>query len=352
MLTDGSGSEPSPDRLCEGSCSGIRRRRLLARRLAARLRALRKRGDDLRDRHDGPCHRRDHRIGVDPHHRSGAWAPTTPRAGRRTAQCSSSPGRASSCRGSARARDPPLRRRRGRQQSPPARADGASGASIPTGRRTARGSSSSRRSGTAPQTDPLVDRNDIYTIRPDGTGLQRLTTDGASARPNWTADGRIAFVHLPARPELDEDLAAAFELWIMDADGANVRQLEADNAADLTAAGCVTCPYPPPLEAESSSSTTPSGSRRRDSPTTPVDSPHRGSPRILHDDPTCPSAAKHCGIAGRADHRRGVGGHPRLRQDRHLASRGRSRRIRRGAGLRARTRPREPRGPGRSHRSV
>ena len=204
----------------------------------------------------------------------------------------------------------------------------SSARSIPTGRRTAHGSSSSRRSGTAPRPIRWSIETDIFTIRPDGTGLQRLTTDGASARPNWTADGRIVFAHMPP-DELNEVLARSFQLWIMDADGANVRQLQADSAAELSAAGCVTCPIRRHWRLRSSSSTMPSGSRRRDSPTTPVDSPHRGSPRILHDDPNCLSVAKRCGVAERADHRRGVGGRPRLRQDRHLAARGRSRRLRR-----------------------
>jgi Tol biopolymer transport system component len=98
-------------------------------------------------------------------------------------------------------------------------------------------------------TDPLVIVNDIYTVRPDGTGVQRLTSDGASARPNWTADGRIVFAHLP--PDVPAgNLAAAFELWIMNANGTNARRLDAGSAAELTAAGCITCPYPPPIEAE------------------------------------------------------------------------------------------------------
>ena len=97
--------------------------------------------------------------------------------------------------------------------------------------------------------DPLVIGTDIYTVRPDGSGLQQLTADGASARPNWTADGRIVFAHLP--PDLPVgNLAAAFELWIMNANGTNARQLDAGRAAELTAAGCIICPYPPPIEAE------------------------------------------------------------------------------------------------------
>jgi hypothetical protein len=34
---------------------------------------------------------------------------------------------------------------------------------------------------------------DVYAVSPDGTGLQRLTTDGVSSQPEWTHDGRIRF---------------------------------------------------------------------------------------------------------------------------------------------------------------
>jgi Tol biopolymer transport system component len=54
--------------------------------------------------------------------------------------------------------------------------------------------------------------SDINTIRPDGTDLRKLTSDGNSARPSWTADGRIWFVR-------------ERQLWIMDADGGNARQV-------------------------------------------------------------------------------------------------------------------------------
>ena len=91
---------------------------------------------------------------------------------------------------------------------------------------------------------------EIYVVRPDGSGLQRLTTDTDSPRgreevgdfganfPTWTRDGRIAFIRYPAR---EEDL---FELWVMDADGGNATRVEESNAAALTALGCVSCPYP------------------------------------------------------------------------------------------------------------
>ena len=55
---------------------------------------------------------------------------------------------------------------------------------------------------------------DIYTVNPDGTGLTRLTSDPArDDDPAWSADGRyIAF---------NRDLY----IWVMDADGANQRQV-------------------------------------------------------------------------------------------------------------------------------
>jgi Tol biopolymer transport system component len=93
-------------------------------------------------------------------------------------------------------------------------------------------------------------RMDIWVVRPDGTDLQRLTTDTVgslgtnapgdfgAAFPTWTRDGHIAFTRYPAR---DEDL---LELWVMDADGSNVKQVDQSNVAALTALGCVACPYP------------------------------------------------------------------------------------------------------------
>ena len=93
-------------------------------------------------------------------------------------------------------------------------------------------------------------RMDIHVVRPDGTGLQRLTTDTVgplgtnapgdfgAAFPTWTRDGRIAFSRYPAQ---DED---PFELWVMDADGTNATRVDPSNAAALTALGCIACAYP------------------------------------------------------------------------------------------------------------
>jgi Tol biopolymer transport system component len=61
---------------------------------------------------------------------------------------------------------------------------------------------------------------DIYTIRPDGTDLRRLTTDQISNNPEWGVDGRIWFIRTPG---LAGNLGTAGppQLWTMDADGSN-----------------------------------------------------------------------------------------------------------------------------------
>lgn len=64
--------------------------------------------------------------------------------------------------------------------------------------------------------DPIHDWNDagisgepdVYTVRPDGTDLRRLTRDHNSGSPSWTSDGKILFFHLGS-------------MWLMDADGSN-----------------------------------------------------------------------------------------------------------------------------------
>lgn len=92
--------------------------------------------------------------------------------------------------------------------------------------------------------------NDIFIVRPDGTGLQRLTTDTlgplgtveagdfGAAFPTWTRDGHITFSRYPAQ------VMDPFELWIMDRDGSHARQLDPLDAAALTTLGCVVCAYP------------------------------------------------------------------------------------------------------------
>ncbi len=67
---------------------------------------------------------------------------------------------------------------------------------------------------------------DIYTVRPDGTDLRRLTSDQISKNPSWTADGRIGFIRTPLEQTgglINE--SGPLQFWIMDADGGNATQL-------------------------------------------------------------------------------------------------------------------------------
>lgn len=75
---------------------------------------------------------------------------------------------------------------------------------------------------------------DVYTIRPDGSEMQRLTDDGRSYGPRWTSTGQLAFVRGGWN-------------WLMDAGGGNATRLDFD-LGQLTAAGCVICRYPGPAD--------------------------------------------------------------------------------------------------------
>ena len=64
---------------------------------------------------------------------------------------------------------------------------------------------------------------DIYTIRPDGSELVRLTSDGVSLNPEWSPDGRIWFIRVMNPLNSDEPAQS----WVMNADGSNAAQLSA-----------------------------------------------------------------------------------------------------------------------------
>lgn len=105
------------------------------------------------------------------------------------------------------------------------------------------------------QRDVAMQASDVYSVRPDGTDLRRITHDtvpgvddgvpdppGATA-VSWTREGRIIFTRVPL---VAADALAPFaELWVMDADGGNQQQLDRTDLGELNAAGCVACPYPP-----------------------------------------------------------------------------------------------------------
>ncbi|SAL85904.1 translocation protein TolB [Caballeronia arvi] len=73
--------------------------------------------------------------------------------------------------------------------------------------------------------DPNKFNYDVFTIRPDGTGLERLTSDGSNqGHAVWTYDGRIAYSSgsYGFRDELalyDNSFQPDGQNWVMNADG-------------------------------------------------------------------------------------------------------------------------------------
>ncbi|HWP36191.1 MAG TPA: DPP IV N-terminal domain-containing protein [Gemmatimonadales bacterium] len=67
----------------------------------------------------------------------------------------------------------------------------------------------------------------IFTINADGTNLARLTSDPGDGQPTWAPDGsRIAFLAARKPDErMLEGLAMHRMIYVMDADGRNVRRL-------------------------------------------------------------------------------------------------------------------------------
>ncbi len=67
---------------------------------------------------------------------------------------------------------------------------------------------------------------DIWKIKPDGTGKERLTETGVNASPAWSPDGtKIAFVAAPSDTNRD--------IWVMDADRTDPKVLHANAANDI-----------------------------------------------------------------------------------------------------------------------
>jgi len=76
-------------------------------------------------------------------------------------------------------------------------------------------------------TSSEADHGDIYTVRPDGSDVRRLTTDGISNDAAWTADGRILFTR--------RSTGGAVSFWTMDADGTNAAVLVPEAALGVAA---------------------------------------------------------------------------------------------------------------------
>lgn len=100
--------------------------------------------------------------------------------------------------------------------------------------------------------------SDVYSVRPDGTDLRRLTNDtlprvdygvpvqfGATA-VSWTREGRVIFTRVPLGDTSGgSPPTPPTELWVMDSHGQNQQQLDATELSELNAVGCLVCPYPP-----------------------------------------------------------------------------------------------------------
>jgi Tol biopolymer transport system component len=70
--------------------------------------------------------------------------------------------------------------------------------------------------------------NQIYTIKPNGTGLVQLTTGLKNYSPRWSPDGkRIAYVHELANGQRD--------IWVMSAAGANKKQVTKEGGTTAAA---------------------------------------------------------------------------------------------------------------------
>jgi Tol biopolymer transport system component len=71
---------------------------------------------------------------------------------------------------------------------------------------------------------------DIYTMKPDGTEITRLTTDAAASEPGWSPDGtQIVFT---SRRDLGPDGIANPEIYLMNADGTEALNLTQDLATE------------------------------------------------------------------------------------------------------------------------
>jgi Tol biopolymer transport system component len=89
----------------------------------------------------------------------------------------------------------------------------------------------------------LYEDFDIYVIRPDGTGLKRLTdSEGNDAHPHWSPDGRY-ILWSSSRFGFRDEAALTIsqpqpyaELFVMNADGSNQQRLTDNQYEDGTPA--------------------------------------------------------------------------------------------------------------------
>jgi Tol biopolymer transport system component len=77
----------------------------------------------------------------------------------------------------------------------------------------------------AAQGDEFGSITDIYTVRPDGTGLRRLTHDGSSRDPVWVPGSGLVFSRVTGASASSDRAPSGSELWGMRADGSERRRL-------------------------------------------------------------------------------------------------------------------------------
>ena len=74
---------------------------------------------------------------------------------------------------------------------------------------------------------------EIFAVNADGTNLTRLTNDGgAGPHPAWSADQNPEWSPDGTRIAFDSSRSGDFRLWVMDADGGNMKQLTADHPTE------------------------------------------------------------------------------------------------------------------------
>ena len=72
----------------------------------------------------------------------------------------------------------------------------------------------------------FVRAGNIWTVNADGTGPTQLTTEGSSIGPRWSPDGgQIASTAKRANAEPLACSSCELDIWVMDADGSNRRQV-------------------------------------------------------------------------------------------------------------------------------
>jgi Tol biopolymer transport system component len=83
--------------------------------------------------------------------------------------------------------------------------------------------------------------SDVFTVRPDGSDLQRHTDDGQSHLASWTADGRLVVTRIPLDPGNNP---TGWTLWVVDVGTGDEHRVVPVDIPTLSGLGCTACPVP------------------------------------------------------------------------------------------------------------